>query len=515
VAEGGAEVESLLRTVLMGAGIPVYVASPDGGLRYANPAFQALLGPGEVNEPARSVRKMPPIADIFERVSAGEGELRLYQSFVVHGRLRHFLGQHRRILDRAGAFVGVVGFYTDVSEQRRAEQRAVEFEERFTDFARSVSDWVWETDANLNLSHASLSIAKVLGMPPQALKGKHLFSFGCFEDEGDEREPVSSLIAAHIPFRNRRFAVKATEAGETCYVQLSGVPVFDEASGRFTGYRGTGSDVTQAVQAERERMESRKALEQAHEELTLKSQHLDFALRQAQAADEAKTQFLARMSHELRTPLNAIIGFSEAASLRIFGLLNDRYADYFSNILRAGRHLLTLIEDVLDATRIDSGKLRVEPRLVAVKEVVAGAVAFVELRAASKNLAISTAFAPELPLMWADPVRVQQILVNLLDNAIKFTLPGGRIRVESITRSDGTVDIVVSDTGIGIPHDQLDYVFERFHQVSDGGPQIGGGGLGLGLAISRQLARLMRGDILVESEVGRGSRFTLRLPRTD
>ena len=514
-AETAATPEALLHAAVAGMELPLYIVGPDGRLRYANPAFQALLGPGAAVEAGPSASTLPPLAEIYERLKGGQAELRMAQSFVVHGRLRHFLGQHRRMMDASGALLAVVGFYTEISEQRRAERRAAQLEERFDDLARSVSDWVWETDANMNLTYASLSIAKVLGLPPQLLKGKHLFGFGGFEDAGLESQPAASLIAARIPFRNRRFVVKQAEGGGPCYVQLSGVPVFEEASGRFVGYRGTGTDVTRAVIAEQERAEGRRALEGAHEELKQKSQHLEDALRQARAAAEAKTQFLARMSHELRTPLNAIIGFSEAASLRIFGVVNDRYADYFNNILRAGRHLLRLIEDILDATRIDSGKLRVEPRAMRLRELVEGARDLVELRAAAKQVHIEGAAIAEGWYLWVDPVRTQQILVNLLDNAIKFTPSGGRIGIECARRPDGVIDIAVWDSGVGIPADQLDRVFDHFHQVGDDSLQGGQGGLGLGLAISRQLARMMRGDIFVESEVGRGSRFTVRLPTAE
>ncbi|HLI11119.1 MAG TPA: PAS domain-containing sensor histidine kinase [Alphaproteobacteria bacterium] len=501
-----------LCAALFSMDLPYYVAGPDGRLRHANLAFQALLGSGGGCAPGQPMSSLPPVAGLYERALAGEPEVRAAQSFIVQGQLRHFLGRHRRVVDAGGAAAGVVGLYVDVTEQHRVEQRAGELEERLNDIARSVSDWVWETDANMNLTYASLSIAKVLGLPPQLLRGKYLLGFGCFEDVAFEMQPVTDLIAARIPFRNRRFVVKRTEHGGPTYVQLSGVPIFDLQSGRFTGYRGTGTDVTAAVAAEEERVRSRVALERAHDELKRKSRNLELALEQARVAVNAKSQFLARMSHELRTPLNAIIGFSETASLRIFGAINDRYADYFSSILRAGRHLLTLIEDVLDATRIESGKLRVEPKVVRIAEIAASARGFVEQRAATKGLTLDPVTIPEDWEIWADPVRTQQVLVNLLDNAVKFTKPGGRISIHGQRRSDGIIDIAVSDTGIGIPPDQLDLVFDHFHQVQESSLQASEGGLGLGLAISRQLARMMGGDIRVESELGRGSRFTLTLP---
>jgi PAS domain S-box-containing protein len=503
-----------LRAALASAELPFYTASADGRISFTNPAFRALLGPGMQADPGQLVSTLSPISDIFRRVSGDESEFKLSQSFMILGELRHYLGHHRRIVDASGN-VAVVGFYVDVSEQRRAEQRAARFEERFDDLARSVSDWVWETDARMNFTYASLSIAKVLGLPPQVLKGKYLFGFGCFEDAGEEVPPLAELIRSRIPFRHRRFVIRPAEGGEACYVQLSGVPMFDDGTGGFVGYRGTGTDVTRIVLAERERLASREVIEKANRELTEKSDHLTRALAQARAAIEAKAQFLSRMSHELRTPLNAIIGFSEAARTRLFGALDERYVDYFEKITGAGQHLLALIEKVLDASRIGSGKLEIEPCATGLRDVMERALGSIEPRAKSKRISIAAPPRADDWLILADPARIHQVLVNVLDNAVKFTEPCGRIAVECQHGSDGMIDIVVSDSGVGIPAAQIELVFEHFHQVNGECHHAGEGGLGLGLAISRRLARMMQGDVFVESEVGRGSRVTIRIPAAD
>ncbi len=287
----------------------------------------------------------------------------------------------------------------------------------------------------------------------------------------------------------------------------------NSTNGQFRGYRGIGIDVTSTVLAERERIAGREALSRANEELRQQGQRLELALGQAQIAATAKSQFLARMSHELRTPLNAIIGFSEAAEQRIFGALSDRYADYFGNILRAGRHLLTLVSDILEASRLDAGKLWLEADAVRLSDLVRGAAGLVDARAAAKSVRIAAAAVPEGWSVRADPMRTQQILVNLLDNAIKFSQPGGRTAIDCQLGPDGMIDVVVTDDGIGIPAAQQDLVFEHFHQITEDSRLAGPGGVGLGLTLSRQIARMMGGDILLESEPGRGSRFTVRLPR--
>ena len=500
-----------LRTAIASAEIPFYMATADGSISFANPAFRSLLSPGMQANDGQPVNTLAPISDIFRRVIGGEGDLKLSQSFVVLGELRHYLGHHRRIVDKDGN-AAVVGYYVDVSEQRRAEQRAAQFEERFDDLARSVSDWVWETDARMNFTYASLSIAKVLGLPPQVLKGKYLFGFGFFEDVGEEPQPLADLIQSRIPFRHRRFVIRRAEGGEPCYVQLSGVPMFDDRTGSFAGYRGTGTDVTRIVLAERERAASREAIEKANSALTEKSEHLSRALAEARAAIDAKAQFLSRMSHELRTPLNAIIGFSEAARTRLFGALDERYVDYFEKIMGAGRHLLSLIEDVLDASRIGSGKLEIDSRATRLGDVLARALSLIEPRAKSKHIVISAPRHSDDWLIQADPARIHQILISVLDNAVKFTDPGGRITLECSRGPSAMIDIAVTDSGVGIPAAQIELVFDHFHQVQGESHHTGGGGLGLGLAISRRLAHMMQGDIIVESEIGQGSRVTIRIP---
>jgi PAS domain S-box-containing protein len=512
-AESGQATSSVLQAMLWETDLPVYVAAADGSLCYANPACQALLGLAPAGEATIVVATVPAIAEAFERVAAGEAEFSTTQSFQIHGQLRHFVCRHRRVTDASGALSAVIGHYSDITDHRRAEQRAAEVEERYDELARSISDWVWETDAELNLTYASLSIAKVIGLPPEQLKGRALFGFGFFEDAGLELRPVSKLVEARIPFRNRRFVVNKTQGGAPSYVQLGGMPQFDAKTGQFLGYRGTGTDVTGTVLAERERIENRHALTRANEELRQQGLRLEQALGQARAAAAAKSQFLARMSHELRTPLNAIIGFSEAADHRIFGPVNDRYADYFVNILRAGRHLLTLVSDILDASRIDTGELGVEARAVRLCDLVRGAVGLVEPRAAAKGVRLEQGIAPESWALSADPIRTQQILVNLLDNAVKFTEPGGRAAIDYRFGPEGMIDIIVSDDGVGIPRAQQDLVFDKFHQITEDSGLAGPGGVGLGLTLSRQIARMMGGDILLESEPGTGSRFTVRLPR--
>jgi signal transduction histidine kinase len=236
------------------------------------------------------------------------------------------------------------------------------------------------------------------------------------------------------------------------------------------------------------------------------------ALRaRADEANRAKSEFLATMSHELRTPLNAIGGYSELIELGIHGPVTPEQTRALDRIRRSQRHLLGLINDVLNFARIEAGHVTLELSAVPVRETLAVLDTLIAPQVQRKQLAFAyDAGACEMTAR-ADAEKVQQILLNLLSNAIKFTEPGGRITL-SCAADDGSVYIRVSDTGRGVPADKLERIFEPFVQL-DAGPTRAHEGTGLGLAISRDLARAMQGELTVESRVGEGSTFTLRLTR--
>ncbi|MGH8591000.1 MAG: response regulator, partial [Gammaproteobacteria bacterium] len=245
---------------------------------------------------------------------------------------------------------------------------------------------------------------------------------------------------------------------------------------------------------------------------------------QLEVANRHKSEFLANMSHELRTPLNAIIGFSEALGERYFGDLNDKQDEYVKDIHSSGRHLLSLINDILDLSKIESGMMTVEAGEVAFDDVTAALGRSFQQVAQDKGLDFSVETAEGLPVaIHTDEKRLQQILKNLLSNAIKFTEEGGvslRIGVsdkkanfmhEGLNRAETVIAFEVTDTGIGIPADKQKIIFEAFQQA-DGTTSRKYGGTGLGLSISREIARLLGGEIRLTSEVGVGSTFTLYLP---
>jgi len=227
-------------------------------------------------------------------------------------------------------------------------------------------------------------------------------------------------------------------------------------------------------------------------------------------ANRHKSEFLANMSHELRTPLNAVIGFSEALLERMFGELNDKQAEYLHDILSSGRHLLSLINDILDLAKIEAGRMELELAAFDLSLALDNALTLVRERATRHGIGLVLAVDGPLGTLVADERKVKQILLNLLSNALKFTPEGGKVAVRAM-RAAGSVEISVSDTGIGIARDDQEAIFEEFRQVGTDYARKREG-TGLGLALSKRFAELHGGKLWVMSEVGRGSTFTLSIP---
>jgi GAF domain-containing protein/anti-sigma regulatory factor (Ser/Thr protein kinase) len=232
--------------------------------------------------------------------------------------------------------------------------------------------------------------------------------------------------------------------------------------------------------------------------------------RQIEAANRHKSEFLANMSHELRTPLNAIIGFSEVLGERLFGELNDKQAEYTEDILSSGRHLLSLINEILDLSKVEAGRMDLEMAAFDLPLAIDNARTFVRERATKHGITLDVDVDERLGEFVGDERKIKQILLNLLSNAVKFTPEGGRIGI-SARQVDGSVEISVSDTGIGIAPEDQPKVFEEFRQVGTDYAHKGEG-TGLGLTLAKKFVELHGGRIWVESEVGRGSTFTFTLP---
>jgi signal transduction histidine kinase len=398
---------------------------------------------------------------------------------------------------------------------------------RYEDFLRSTVDWLWETDAGFTLTYASSPVALKLGIPAQVLVGRPMLSLGVFEAAGSAGRQAPDAIAARRPFRGAVFVMAGAEDREVAY-RLSGVPYFDEDDGRFAGYRGTAVAVPREAPAAAPAPvtpEELEALAALLEETLVERQEAAWRLSQAgprpapeptpepeakPAAAPEPAQPLERTAHELRTPLNAIVGYADLALQEVFGPLNERYADCFRSIREAGRHLDQIVAHLQDGgAELDPASLATE--VVEIAAVVAKAKAMIALAARNADVDISRIGPMAGGRVVGDRVACTQVLVNLLGNAVRYTPAGGSVGLETLAGPENTLQIVVWDTGAGIPPEAQAKIFEPRYRVKTAAHE-GIPGHGLGLAISRDLARAMGGDLTVASQPGQGSRFILSLP---
>ena len=362
-----------------------------------------------------------------------------------------------------------------------------ESDRRFRDFAETASDWFWQMDAENKLTYLSERFAEALDMRPQDLRGKTFADIG-LELFGLDAKIEFAAIAERVPFRSVSLRY-ASEPNREQYWMISGVPVFSD-DGSFIGYRGTGRNVTKEMLA-------KHALEDAK--------------AQSELASRAKTEFLATMSHELRTPLNAIIGFSEIIKDRLFGSAIDRYAEYAADIFASAQHLLAIINDILDMSKIEAGQMDLHEENIAVSEVVESVVRLLSQKIDAAQISLNVE-ADNLPLIRADQRKLKQILMNLVSNAVKFTPPGGQVDILSFLQPNGDLSIEVRDTGIGMAPEEIPTALAAFGQV-DSTLARKHEGTGLGLPLVKSLVEIHGGRFVLTSEPGRGTSAVVVLPK--
>ena len=392
-----------------------------------------------------------------------------------------------------GAVIGFAILFRALAVQvRRLEQRSLELaksEARFRGFALTSSDWFWETDKNHRFTYVSDGI-RAFGDDPTSCTGRSRVELAANpgSDAAKWQEHLA-MLDRHEPFRDFTYTRKVDTQHESTG-SVSGAPFFD-ASGRFLGYRGTARDITKQVLGERGLRDAKDA---------------------AEAANLAKSQFLANVSHELRTPLNAILGFAEMLERGLAGPLQPKQAEYAGLVRQSGQHLLNIINDILDLAHVDSGKFELhEERGVDPRRIIDACVSLMRDRANGAALRLLAEIEDDLPPLVADPTRLKQILLNLISNAIKFTKPGGSVLVSGRHATDVGVMFEVRDTGVGMTPDEIDIALEPFGQV-DASLARGHEGTGLGLPLARRLAELHGGSLHIDSEKGCGTTVAVTLP---
>ena len=408
----------------------------------------------------------------------------LLSTAMLGGFLLTLTGRARRV--ETAVRERTAALQAEMRERGVAEAALRESEQRFRNILNNVPIGVVYTDLSGQIKQANPRFCELTGYGEQELLELRPIDYTSAEDVAQDAGLTAQLVRGEIPMyrRHKRYISKS---GGTVWVQAS-VSLLRDAQGQPRRIVGVAEDITEHLKLE--------AAERAREA--------------AEASNRAKSEFLSRMSHELRTPLNAMLGFAQLLELDQRHPLSPNQQPWVSQIQQAGWHLLEMINDVLDLSRIESGNLRLHTETLNLGELLAATVAMVEGDARQRRILIIQELGEGTAFVLGDSTRVKQILTNLLSNAVKYNEDAGRIHIASRVSGHDTVEIAVTDTGLGMTPRQLAELFQPFNRL--GRERSSQQGTGIGLVISQRLAELMGGSLRARSLSGQGSSFMLTLP---
>ncbi len=543
------ESEARYRFIFENLNDGIALVDPEERFVFANPAADRIFGVETGRLAGKTLADfMTP--ETFEQMK----ELTRLRRKGVSGRYRTEIirpnGQKRIITfvaepwcDEDGEFLGTLGIIHDDTDFIEIETALGRSEERYRLLIDTMNEGLLLIDTDNKITFVNSKVCEIAKCTETDLIGRSIFEF---VDE-ENRKILVKQSAKRRKGASEPYEVELTKGGDKMSALVSPQPIFDE-EGRFHGTVVVLTDITkrklmeQELQAyqnqleemvenrtkelkasnerlrkevvERKRIEEalareRDLLEQRVAERTHELQAINDELEQA---NRLKDEFLANMSHELRTPLNTVIGMTEALREGVFGKLNPEQLEAAVNIEKSGHHLLELINDILELTKIEAGKISLTMEEISVDSVCRASMRLVRNLAKEKHIDLSFTLSPDVSIIRADLHGLKQILVNLLNNAVKFSPEGGAVglKVEK-SPEDRDVRFIVSDTGIGISKDDMTRLFKPFTQI-DGGYTRKYPGTGLGLSLVKRMVDLHGGTISVKSEPGKGSVFTVSLP---
>lgn len=377
-----------------------------------------------------------------------------------------------------------------------------------TDYARAAADWAFEINPDGVIVFLSDDAAAALGRPAATLMGKKLYDIGAFTGEGFDARRARDAMARRIPFRDQIFQL----SGDRPSAWLIGaVPVFDLKSGRFRGYRGTASRIAGGRAAPAVRSTKTEDLASAVRQASAKAAEKAESVAAEKEALENRGGRLAAMSHELRTPLNAIMGFAEVMAEEILGPLDGKYRTYAKGIFDSATHVNQVINDVLDRTKLDAGAVTVRPEPVALSVLLEAAVKATAREAASREIDLSYVSTDTAFVVDADEARARQVLTSVVRAMISLTKEHGRLGLETERGEGGLAEINIWNDGPALsPETALSILPKVSDSFAEADPTKLG--LALTLSVARDLARLMGGDVALQSRKGVGNRFIVTFP---
>ncbi len=454
---------------------------PDDSTQLNTEYLISLLHPDDlerVNSAINSIIENPQTFSIDMRLRQPDGT---YRDFVSHG-FPEIGGNNEPI-----SIVGVLDDVTDnlnreLTLKRTTEQYKLIAEHAYDMFARHTPEGV--------LTFVSPAVRKVMGAEPEDVVGHNIIEMMHRDDQAEARQKLEALNtgadSVRISFRLPNLK------GEFIWLESTVHPILDDRSGEMIEAIAITRDISERKEYEQRLLDARE---------------------KAETANRTKSTFLANMSHELRTPLNAVIGFSEILMRKMYGPLGDDVYDEYANLIHeSGTHLLDLINDILDMSKVEAGKMEIKPEPIDMVEIVETCMRFVEAKSEAKTQLVElNVLTPQLHnSAYADIRATKQILINLLSNAVKFTGEGGAISVDVQTMPD-VLEVSVSDNGVGIDPTDIPRLLRPFEQIADKSSQAEEGS-GLGLALTKSFAELQGGTFRLESEKGQGTRAIVTLP---
>ncbi|MCP2730191.1 PAS domain S-box protein [Limnofasciculus baicalensis] len=401
----------------------------------------------------------------------------------------------------------VMTFLLDITERRQTEEeikrlneslerRAVESETRYQQIVELAEEGIWVIDAQSRTTYVNHAMTRILGYTESEILGHPISEF---MDEGKEIQFNSDVDPGNLSWVEKKELKLKTKNGTPIWTYMSTSPVLDE-NGHLLWSCSLVYDITKRKQAE--------------EQLRQSSERISLANAELARATRLKDEFLTSMSHELRTPLNAILGLAEALQEEVYGELTQKQRKSMITIENSGKHLLALINDILDLSKIESGKMELQIASVYPESLCESSLTFVKQQAHNKKIHLSSKIEKNIGNIAVDERRIRQVLINLLSNAVKFTPEGGKVDLEVKSNSDEEIlQFSVTDTGIGIAAENIARLFKPFVQL-DSSLSRRYAGTGLGLALVRRIVELHGGSVSLFSEIGKGSRFTITLPWT-